>query len=184
MSIRGPVNPSARSVSAALSPASEARTITMRPRCVRAGLAPLPCPRPCPLLCPVRCMRLLPLLPVLDVPAVLPVSLARGLWHLDDDRLYGARGGGAQHALPLRGVGGRIVPERFLAVQLEDARCQETTLGIGLAPIQVDHHMDGTRWCGRLRAGCVCACHPLFFLRCDFLWCAPCSRDAYAVYEL
>src|SRR5260370_15958490 len=108
MSIRGPVNPSARSVSAALSPASEAPTITMRPRYVRAGLAPLPGPRPCPLLCPVRCMRLLPLLPVLGVPAVLPVLLARGLRRLNDDRLDGRRRGGAQHVLTLRGVGGRI----------------------------------------------------------------------------
>src|SRR5258706_6008287 len=41
MSVTGPVKPSVRSVSAALRPASEAPTITMRPLSLKAALAPL-----------------------------------------------------------------------------------------------------------------------------------------------
>jgi hypothetical protein len=39
----------------------------------------------------------------------------------------------------------RVVPERFLAVQLEDARRQEATLRIGLAPIEVDDEPQASR---------------------------------------
>jgi hypothetical protein len=38
-----------------------------------------------------------------------------------------------------RFIGGWIVKERFLSVQLEYARSQETTLGVGLAAIQINH---------------------------------------------
>jgi hypothetical protein len=86
-------------------------------------------------------MRLLHLFPVLNVPIVLPVVAAHGLWRLHDDRLDGARGGGAQYVLTLRSVGGWIVPERFLAMQLEDAGGHETALGIGLAPIEINDDM-------------------------------------------
>src|SRR5258708_34535145 len=65
--------------------------------------------------------------------------------------------------LALRFVRGGIVPERFLPMQLEDVGGEKTTLGIGLAPVEIHHHMDGTRRC---RRGChvsVCLCH-LFVL--------------------
>src|SRR5258708_3930797 len=107
MTVSEPMKPSARSVSAAVSPASEAPTITIRPRCMRPDRAPLPCPLPrplprpllCPLLCPLRCMRLLHLFPMLSLPIVLPMSAAHGLWRLHDDRLDGTRRGGAQYVL-------------------------------------------------------------------------------------
>src|SRR5258708_18389593 len=82
---------------------------------------------------------------------------------LDEDGLDGAGGGGAQHVLTLRLVRGWIVPERFLPMQLEDAGGEKTTLGIGLAPIEINHHMDGTRRCGRFCHVCMRSCH-LFFL--------------------
>ena len=50
----------------------------------------------------------------------------------------------AQDVLALRFVRGGIVPERFLPMQREDAGGEKTTLGIGLAPIEINHHMDGT----------------------------------------
>jgi len=63
---------------------------------------------------------------------------------LDDDRLNGTDRCRAQYVLTLRGVWLGIVPERFLPMQLEDARGEKTTLGIGLAPVEINHHMDGT----------------------------------------
>src|SRR5258706_4284397 len=52
MSVTGPVKPSVRSVSAALRPASEAPTITMRSLSLKAALAPLLLMRfPCVLQC-------------------------------------------------------------------------------------------------------------------------------------
>jgi hypothetical protein len=47
--------------------------------------------------------------------------------------------------LTLRFVGGWIVPERFLAMQLEDAGGHETALGIGLAPIEINDDTDRFR---------------------------------------
>jgi hypothetical protein len=40
--------------------------------------------------------------------------------------------------LALRGIRGRVVPERLFTVQLEDTRCEETALGVRLAPVQID----------------------------------------------
>jgi hypothetical protein len=84
-------------------------------------------------------MRLLRLLLVLGVDSVLPMSAAGDLGHLYCDRLDGTRGGGAQHVVPLRGVRGWIVPESFLAVQPEDIRSEEATLGVRLTAIEVYH---------------------------------------------
>src|SRR5713101_8652794 len=120
MRVRGPRKPSACRVSAALSPASEAPTITMRPLSLKTA--------PVPLLC----MRL------------LRWSAVGCLCPLDDDGLHGTDRCRAQHVLTLRGVWGWIVPERFLPMQLEDAGGEKTTLGIGLAPVEINHHMDGT----------------------------------------
>src|SRR5215469_13127842 len=97
MRVRCPVKPSARRVSAALSPASEAPTITMRPLSLKA--APVPS----------LCMRLLGFL---SVGCLCP---------FDGDGLHGTRRRGAQYVLTLRLVRGGIVPERFLPMQLEDA---------------------------------------------------------------
>src|SRR6266699_1684525 len=135
---RGPRKPSARRVSAALSPASEAPTITMRALSLKAVLVPL------------LLMRLLCFLAVRCLP-------------LDDDRLNRTGCCRAQDVLTLRFVRGGIVPERFLAMQLEDAGGEKTTLGIGLAPIEIHHHMDGTRWCRRWCHVWVYSCH-LYFL--------------------
>jgi hypothetical protein len=63
---------------------------------------------------------------------------------LDDDGLNGTDRCRAQHVLSLRFVRSWIVPERFLPMQLEDARGEKTTLAIGLAAIEINHHMDGT----------------------------------------
>jgi hypothetical protein len=57
----------------------------------------------------------------------------------DEDSLHGTRRRRAQYLLPLRFVRGWIVKERFLSMQLEDAGGQETTLGVGLAAIQINH---------------------------------------------
>jgi hypothetical protein len=57
----------------------------------------------------------------------------------DEDSLHGTRRHGAQHLLTPRFVRAWIVKERFLSMQLEDARGQETTLGISLAAIQINH---------------------------------------------
>jgi hypothetical protein len=59
----------------------------------------------------------------------------------DEDRLHGTRRRGAQHLLTQQTIGGWIVKERFLSVQLEYARGQETTLGVGLAAIQINHNV-------------------------------------------
>src|SRR5258708_22902739 len=85
---------------------------------------------------------------------------------LDEDGVDGAGGGGAQHVLTLRLVRGGIVPERFLPMQLEDAGGEKTTLGIGLAPVEINHHMDGTRRCRRWCQGWLCLCHLLFLFSC------------------
>src|SRR5260221_3401282 len=138
MRVRGPRKPSARRVSAALSPASEAPTITMRPLSLKAALVSL-------LLMRLLCFRAVCCLP------------------LDDDSLNGTGRCRAQYVLTLRFVRGWIVPERFLPMQLEDAGGEKTTLGIGLAPIEINHHMDGTRRCSRFCQMCVYSCH-LFVL--------------------
>src|SRR5260221_4340510 len=135
--VRGPPKPSARRVSAALSPASEAPAIRMRPLSLKAALVSL------------LLMRLLCFLAVRCLP-------------LDEDSLNGTGRCRAQHVLTLRFVRGWIVPERFLPMQLEDAGGEKTTLGIGLAPVEVNHHMDGTRRCSRWCHVCVCSCHLLF----------------------
>jgi hypothetical protein len=83
---------------------------------------------------------------------------------LDDDGLNGTRCCRAQNVLTLRFVRGWIVPERFLPMQLEDAGGEKTTLGIGLAPIEIHYQMDGTRWCRRFCDMFVCLCHLLFLL--------------------
>jgi hypothetical protein len=67
-----------------------------------------------------------------------------GLWPLDEDGLNGTGCCCPPHLLILRGIWGGIVPERFLPMQLKDAGGEKTTLGIGLAPIQIHHHMQGT----------------------------------------
>src|SRR5260221_13862333 len=112
MMVSVPVKPSARSVSAALRPASEAPTITMCPRSVNARRASLMrvlhrlwplwpswplCPSwpSWPLLGTLRGMRLLLVLGVLGILGMLgvfPVLRARWLRHLHDDRLDGTRG--------------------------------------------------------------------------------------------
>src|SRR5260221_2291845 len=65
--------------------------------------------------------------------------------------------------LALRFVRGGIVPERFLPMQFEDVGGEKTTLGIGLAPVEINHHMDGTRRCSRFCHVWMCLCH-LFVL--------------------
>src|SRR5689334_10984613 len=120
MSVRCPLNPSARRASAARSPAREAPTITMRPLSKKAVLVSW------------LLMRLLS-----DLPG-------GGLWPFDEDGLNWTRCCRVQHVLTLCCVRGRIVPERFLPMQLEDARSEKTTLGIGLAPIEIHHHMHRT----------------------------------------
>jgi hypothetical protein len=67
------------------------------------------------------------------------VLMVRRLCPFDKDSLHGTRRRGAQHLLTPRFVRGRIVKERFLSMQLEDARGQETTLGVRLAAIQINH---------------------------------------------
>jgi hypothetical protein len=57
----------------------------------------------------------------------------------DEDSLHGTRCRGTQHLLTPRFIGGWIVKERFLSMQPEDARGQETTLGVRLAAIQINH---------------------------------------------
>ncbi len=104
----------------------------------------------------MRLLLVLGVLGILGMLGVFPVLRARWLRHLHDDRLDGTRGRGALHVLPLLGVGCRIIPERFLAMQPEDARGQETTLGVGLAAIEVNHQMDWTRSCGGRRHLCMC----------------------------
>jgi hypothetical protein len=54
----------------------------------------------------------------------------------------------AKYLLSLCLVRRRIVPERFLPVQPKDAGGQEATLGIALAPIEIDDDMERVR-CGR-----------------------------------
>jgi hypothetical protein len=66
------------------------------------------------------------------------VLVVRCLCPFDEDSLHGTRRRGSQHLLTPRFIGGWIVKERFLSVQLEDARGQETTLGVGLAAIQIN----------------------------------------------
>src|SRR5207248_2962643 len=117
MRIRGPRKPSARRVSAAVSPASEAPTITMRPLSLNAALVSL------------LGMRL------------LCFRAVRGLCACNEDGLHGTGRCRAQHVLTLRFLRGGIVPERFLAMQREDAGGEETTLGIGLAPIEINHNL-------------------------------------------
>src|SRR5258706_2468021 len=155
MSVTGPVKPSARSVSAALRPASEAPTITMRPLSLKAALAPLLLMRfPCVLQCS-RC----------DSPVFSSVLAARCPWPLDLDRLHRTRCGSAQHMLTLRFVRGWIVPERLLAMQLEDVGGHETALGIGLAPIEIhdDTDRDMSCRCSRtFRHKWVLSCHLRF----------------------
>src|SRR5689334_3063591 len=118
-------------VSAALRPASEAPTITMRPLSLNVSR----------LL--VLFMRLL-----CDLSVGCPCPS-------DGDGLNGTGRGSAQHVLALRGVWLGIVPERFRPMEFEDAGGQKTTLGIGLAAIEIHHDLDGTRRCRRW-------CHWLF----------------------
>jgi hypothetical protein len=67
------------------------------------------------------------------------VLVVRCLCFFDEDGLHGTRCRRAQHLLALRFVRCWIVKESFLSMQLEDAGGQETTLGIGLAAIQINH---------------------------------------------
>src|SRR5260370_688959 len=82
---------------------------------------------------------------------------------LDEDSLNGTDRCRAQDVLTLRFVRGGIVPERFLPMQFEDVGGEKTTLGVGLAPIEINHHMDGARRCSRFCHVWMCLCH-LFFL--------------------
>jgi hypothetical protein len=85
------------------------------------------------------------------------IVVARRRGQLDRDRLDGARRRGAEHALPLGAVGGRVVPKGLLAVQLEDAWGKEAALGVPLAPIEIDHEPDGLH--RRTIVGWVCSGH-------------------------
>src|SRR5260370_30062105 len=82
---------------------------------------------------------------------------------LDEDSLNGTDRCRAQDMLALRFVRGGIVPERFLPMQLEDVGGEKTTLGIGLAPVEINHHMAWTRRCSRFCHVWMCLCH-LFVL--------------------
>src|SRR6185369_10688362 len=62
--------------------------------------------------------------------------------------LHGTRCRRAKYPLPLCLVRSRIVPERFLPVQPKYVGGQEATLGIALAPIEIDDDMERGR-CGR-----------------------------------
>src|SRR5579885_808715 len=97
MTVSGPVKPSARSVSAARNPASEAPTMTIWPRSLKGALAPLLLTRVLHLLVAIRSLP------------------------LDKNRLNRARSRCTQDGLALRFVRGRIVPERLLSMQLEGA---------------------------------------------------------------
>src|SRR5262245_39598141 len=97
----------------------------MRPPCVSVDQTLL--------LWPLCCM------PPLRFPARSRLCL------FDDDCLYGTCRGGPQHVCSLGCIGGWIVPERFLVVQHEDVGSQEAALGIGLAPIEINNQMEGTR---------------------------------------
>src|SRR6516165_2658952 len=129
MRVKCPRKPSARRVSAAQSPASEAPTITMRPLSLKAA--------PVPLLC----------------MWLLGVLVVRCLCPFDEDSLHGTRRRRAQHLLPLRLFRGWVVKERFLSMQPEDAGCQETTLRVGLAAIQINH--DAHLYTSGLLRGCT-----------------------------
>jgi len=78
-------------------------------------------------------------LPLLAVLGVLPMLAAWACWPFDGDRLDRTRRGSLPHLLPLLRVGSWIVPKCFLTMQHEHAGRQETALGIGLAPVEVDH---------------------------------------------
>src|SRR5260370_22305385 len=119
MMVRGPSKPSARRVSAALSPAREAPTITMRAWALKSARKSSLCIWPC------------------------PVPTARRMWPGDPDGLNGARGRRRPHPIALRWLRGGVVPERFLSVQLEDLGGEETALGVALAAIEINHNLEG-----------------------------------------
>jgi hypothetical protein len=79
--------------------------------------------------------------------------------------------------LTLRFVRSGIVPERFLPMQFEDVGGEKTTLAIGLAPVEINHHMDGTRRCRRWCYIRMCLCHLLFLIE------RPARRLNYTIVE-
>src|SRR5216683_6351014 len=117
--VRGPAKPSARRVSAALCPAREAPTITMRPWALKSARKSSLCIWPC------------------------PVPTARRVRRGDPDGLNGARGRRGPHPIALRRLRGGVVPEGFLSVQLEDLGGEETALGVALAAIEINHNLEG-----------------------------------------
>src|SRR5262249_8117733 len=127
MMVRDPSKPSARKVSAALRPASEAPTITMLPWALNSANT--------------SSLRIRPL----RAPA------ARRLGPGNPDGLDGARRRRGPHPLALRRVRGGVVPERFLAVQRENLRSEETALGVRLTPIEIDDNLDGICLFGTFR---------------------------------